>query len=227
MEQLTFELAPAGPPAFDNFVTGRNDELLARLRALAAGEVRETVVLLWGPPGSGRTHLVRSTIAAAEAGGRPVRFGLPGDAPDDPPGPGALVAVDDVDTADAEAQARLFTLFNRLAETGGQLLAAASSPPARLGLRDDLRTRLGWGLAYEVLPLSDADKPEALARHARDRGFKLSKEVIDYLLVHGRRDMPSLVATLAALDRHSLSTKRPITVPLLRAWLQQDPPLEP
>ena len=55
-----------------------------------------------------------------------------------------------------------------------------------------------------------------------ERGFRLSDDVIGYLLAHGRRDMPTLVATLAALDRHSLATQRPITVPLLRDWLQHD-----
>ncbi len=94
-------------------------------------------------------------------------------------------------------------------------------PPARLPLRDDLRTRLGWGLVYEVVPLADADKPAALAAYARARGFALSADVIAYLLAHGRRDMPTLVATLAALDRHSLATKRPITVPPAGEWLQR------
>jgi DnaA family protein len=60
-----------------------------------------------------------------------------------------------------------------------------------------------------------------LAAYARGRGFELSAEVIDYLLRHGRRDMPSLLAALAALDRFSLAAKRPITVPLLREWLQE------
>jgi DnaA family protein len=127
--------------------------------------------------------------------------------------------VDDVDQAGESAQARLFTLYNRLSERGGHLLAAAAAPPARLALREDLRSRLGWGLAYEVLPLRDADKPEALARYARERGFRLGEDVIAYLLAHGRRDMPALVATLAALDRRSLAAKRPVTIPLLREWL--------
>src|SRR5690606_18286316 len=98
----------------------------------------------------------------------------------------------------------------------------------RLALRDDLRTRLAWGLAYEIVPLADADKPAALAAYARARGFALAGEVIAYLLAHGRRDMRSLVATLAALDRRSLALKRPVTVPLLREWMQRtldpDPP---
>jgi hypothetical protein len=34
--------------------------------------------------------------------------------------------------------------------------------------------------------------------------------------------MTTLCGTLAALDRHSLSTKRAVTVPLLREWLQRE-----
>ena len=88
-------------------------------------------------------------------------------------------------------------------------------------LRDDVRSRLGWGLVYEVLALADEDKPMALATYARSRGFVLGDDVIAYLLAHGRRDMTTLMATLAALDRHSLATKRPITTPLLKDWLQR------
>jgi len=96
-----------------------------------------------------------------------------------------------------------------------------------MALRDDLRTRLGWGLIFEIQPLGDADKPAALTAYARQRGFGLSDDVIAYLLAHGRRDMPSLVATLAALDRHSLAVKRAVTVPLLREWLQREMGLGP
>jgi DnaA family protein len=51
--------------------------------------------------------------------------------------------------------------------------------------------------------------------------LQLSSDVSEYLLHHGRRDLPSLLATLAALDRASLASKRPITVPLLKAWLKR------
>jgi DnaA-homolog protein len=225
MEQLTLELAAPEPPSFANFLPGRNAEVVASLIRLAAGELRETGLLIWGGPGSGRTHLLTATVAAAR-GRRPTAFyASPGAAPAEPPDAGALVAVDDADRADRDAQGRLFTLFNRLQATGGQLVAAAAEPPGRLPLRDDLRTRLGWGLVYELLPLGDADKPAALARYADERGFRLSDDVIAYLLAHGRRDMTTLVATLAALDRYSLSAKRPITVPLLRTWLQREIPL--
>jgi len=225
MEQLTFELAAAEPPTFANFLAGRNVEAVAALAQLARREIHETGVVVWGAAGSGRTHLLRAVVAAARPHGAADYYSDPSHVAGESPVPGALIAIDDVDTADAEAQGRLFTLFNRLQATGGHLLAAAAAPPGRLPLRDDLRTRLGWGLTYEIEPLADADKSAALAGYARDRGFRLGDEVIGYLLAHGRRDMTTLVATLAALDRYSLSTKRPITVPLLREWLQREIPL--
>jgi DnaA-homolog protein len=70
--------------------------------------------------------------------------------------------------------------------------------------------------------LTDADKPAALAAYAREQGFHLTNEVIDFLLTRGRRDMGALLSTLRALDRYSLSTKRPVTIPLVKELLQPD-----
>ena len=161
-----------------------------------------------------RTAAGRSAVYAAEPGSRsrtPRRWRAR-----------TLVAVDRVEAADADAQARLFTLYNALRAAGGALLVAAGAAPATLPLRDDLRSRLGWGLVFEVLPLADDEKPAALVAWARLRGLTLSDDVVAYLLAHGRRDMASLLATLTALDRHSLATRRSITVPLVRDWLQRD-----
>jgi DnaA family protein len=224
-EQLVFELAPPEPPAFANFVTGRNAEALAALAALASGHGREPGVVLWGANGVGKTHLLRATVAAAAAAGRAAVYAAePGALASDPQvlARSALVAVDRVEAAGADAQARLFTLYNALRAAGGALLVAADAAPARLPLRDDLRSRLGWGLVFEVLPLADEEKPAALVAWARLRGLALSDDVVAYLLAHGRRDMASLLATLTALDRHSLATRRAITVPLVRDWLQRD-----
>ena len=223
MEQLIFELAIPQPPSFANYLPGPNREAVVALSRFASGGASETGLVLWGPPGVGKTHLLHAAATAAD-GRRPVLFCAdPGALPDEPPSPAALVLVDDVDRADASTQGRLFTLYNTLKSHGGSLVATAALPPARMALRDDVRSRLGWGLVYEVLPLADEDKPAALATYARSRGFALADDVIAYLLAHGRRDMTSLMTTLAALDRHSLASKRPITAPLLREWLQRGP----
>jgi len=227
-EQLVFDLAAPEAPSFANFVAGRNAEAVEALRRAAEGGLAETGIVVWGARGAGKSHLLAATCAAARAAGRTAFHCA--DATTWPASvePLTLLAIDDIGRADAAAQARLFSLYNALKERGGTLVAASDVPPARLPFRDDVRTRLAWGLAYEIVPLADADKPVALAAYARSRGFALDDEVIAYLLAHGRRDMGSLVAALAALDRRSLAQKRPVTVPLLREWLQRsldpDPP---
>jgi DnaA family protein len=222
LEQLVFELAPPEPPRLSNFLPGRNRELVAALTRFASGAGSDPGFLIWGASGAGKTHLLRAAVALATERGVEAQFcGEPAGVDADPARVSAvLVAVDRIDEADAAAAGRVFTLYNALKERGGRLVVASRVPLATLPLREDLRTRLGWGLVYEAVPLADDEKPEALATYARQRGFDLSAEVIDYLLRHGRRDMASLLAALAALDRLSLAAKRPITVPLLRDWLQ-------
>jgi DnaA family protein len=226
MEQLVFELAAPEPPSFENFVPGPNAEVVAAVARFALADGSETGLYVWGASGVGKTHLLKAAVAAAAArGSLAVYLADPAGLVSgtlDPAGAQGLIAVDAVDTAGLAAQAALFTLYNTLKANGGRLVAAGQLPLAALPVRADLRTRLGWGLVYEVVPLADPDKLAALADYARRRGFALPEDVIRYLLAHGRRDMTTLCATLAALDRHSLATKRAITVPLLRDWLQRE-----
>lgn len=220
MRQLALGIAEPPAPSFDNFVTGRNDELLAALHAQCLPQPVERMIYCWGETGSGRTHLLQAAAQHALAMGR--RSTWFSETVTDA---SALVLVDDVERLDAAAQARLFGLYNELREGGGCLLAAGSAAPAHLPLRPDLLTRLAWGLVYQVHALTDQEKVAALERHAQARALRLPAEVSAYLLRHGRRDMRSLMATLDALDRHSLETKRPITLPLLRDLLQDAAPM--
>ena len=132
--------------------------------------------------------------------------------------------VDDVERLDDDAQIGLFDLYNRMRDSGGMLLVSGTQSPLHLQLRDDLRTRLGWGLVYQVHGLSDAEKAQALVQHAHMRGFALPPEVTQYLLRHGRRDLPSLMAALDALDEHTLRLHRAPSVPLLKEVLHQTTP---
>jgi len=227
VEQLVFELAVPEPPSFSNFLAGRNAELVDALSAFVTGG-RDTGMLIWGGPGVGKTHLARAALALALERGFGARmFGHPSEIDDDAlasvhGSDEQVIVIDGIDLANDTEAGRLFTLYNAVKEGHGRLITTSRTPLAALPLREDLRTRLGWGLVYELLPLEDDAKPAALVAYARGRGIVLSAEVIEYLLRHGRRDMPSLLATLAALDRQSLATKRPITVPLLKAWLQRE-----
>lgn len=219
VEQLVLELAPAPPPTYANFVAGRNGEALGALIALGRRNADERFVYLWGESGGGRTHLLLATVAAARDAGMKAHYVAAEDWPGTAFAADALLAADDVDRLDAASQVALFDAFNRLRAGGGRLLAAGSAAPRDLALRDDLRTRLGWGLAFQVHPLLDAEKSEAMRARARSRGMELGDEMIDYLLARLPRDMGALAAVVDALDRYSLARKRPLTIALAREAL--------
>ncbi|MFO7188936.1 MAG: DnaA/Hda family protein [Pseudomonadota bacterium] len=205
MKQLLLELAPRPEPTLDNYVAGRNGAALAALRALADAPEAGAVVYLYGETGAGKSHLVHAVAEAWRRRGRP---------------PAHFLAVDDAHRLDEAAQGALFDAFNEARAAGGAILAAGDSRPRELRVREDLRTRLASGLAFQLHPLSDEEKATALRQRAGELGMRLPDEVIAYLLTHLRRDMPTLIAVLEAIDRYSLTAKRPVTLPLIREALQ-------
>lgn len=229
MKQLALDFAVPQQPTLDNFVAGRNGELLENLRRLAVRHAHEHYLYVWGRPGSGRSHLLRGTVTELQRTGASAVYIAckAGTRFDEGLDRMTCVALDDVDRLDDEGQIAAFDLYNALREHNGALLASAAAPPVQLKLREDLVTRLAWGLVYQVHGLTDEDKTRALADHAATRGFRLAPEVSEFLLTRARRDLPTLLAALEALDRYSLETKRPVTVPLARELMHagemQDP----
>jgi DnaA family protein len=224
MKQLALDFASPPRPTLDNFIASRNGELLGNLRQLAARQARERFLTIWGRPGCGRSHLLKAVVAELQRMGAAAvyiacrsdtRFGEGLKRMD-------CVAIDDVERLDDEGQISAFDLYNALRENNGALAASAAAPPVQLTLRADLVTRLAWGLVYQLHGLTDESKAQALSEHAARRGFRLPREVCDYLLTRSQRDLPSLLATLEALDRYSLETRRPVTVPLARELLHSD-----
>ena len=200
MQQLPLGISAPAQPSFDNFVAGRNAEALARVRELAEGALREHIVYLWGDAGSGRTHLLRAAVQRNAS----------------------LVVVDDVQLLDGGGQHALFVAINEARDTGPGVLVAGDKPPAQLDLREDLRTRLAWGLVYELRPLGDEDKARHLKAVAAARGLQLSDDIVAYLLTRLPRDMRSLQSIMEVLDQYSLMRKRPLTLPLVREALAQE-----
>lgn len=220
MRQLLLDWGAARPQTLDNFVVGSNQELAALLRPVAASASlgsNHALLLIWGEAGSGKSHLLKAlssnTSAQLLTPASPLNaFGWSTNH--------SLYLIDDCDQLNPEQQHALFNLINQVRENNGTLIASAKQAPLQLALREDLRTRLGWGLVYQVHGLSDEEKMDALTKSATARGLSLSAGVLPYLLTHFRRDMQSLSTILDALDRYSLETQRPITLPLLRELLQ-------
>ncbi len=202
MKQLLLDIQPLAPATLDNFIAGSNEEALHSLKMAIDGANEARFIYLWGAPGSGKSHLLQACNDLA----------LNRDLP--------LSVVDDVHTLDNEAQIELFNYFNQLRASGGILITSGNAAPTQMGLREDLATRLAWGLVYQLHPLSDEEKAKALKTHAKERGIKLPDEVVDYCLRYLRRDLPTLMAVLNALDKWSLTEKKPVTVPMLKKLLQ-------
>ncbi len=220
MTQLTLDLHIPAAPSLANFVAGRNADCLALMHRIADGDRARRFVHLWGARGSGCSHLLRGVCAEAP-GARAIAADDPVAAfafePDVP-----VYAVDDAQALGPAQQEALFHLFNRLqAAPHAALVVAADAPPRGLPLREDLRTRLGLALVFEVHPLSDEDKAQALRLEAARRGVNVAADVIPWMLAHQSRDMRALQALFDALDRHAYRTRRPITLPLLRALLRE------
>lgn len=215
MNQLLLDITPDWWPTFDNFVAGGNAELLSVLHQALSGESTDRCVYVWGVAGSGKSHLLQACVGVAQNAHLNAIY-----AQGYVPEPAEVVAVDDADTLDEAGQVELFNLYNRMRDSGGMLLVSGLNSPLHLNVRADLRTRLGWGLVYQVQGLSDEEKALALIGHAQGRGFALAPEVVQYLLRHGRRDLPSLLVVLDALDEHSLRLHRAPSIPLLKEVMQ-------
>lgn len=208
--QFALELLAPRAPSLGNFVAGPNGAALEALRSArdaAAGAAQ--FLHLWGPPGSGRSHLLQALCPGQE--------GVPAFEPGR-----RLYCADDVHLLDAGAQARLFALQNEIrAHEGTVLVTAADAPPAALALREDVRSRLGWGLVFHLRPIPEEDEARALLEHARSRGARVDEELVPWMLTRLPRDMRTLVSVIEALDAYALERRRALTVPLLREWLQQ------
>ncbi|RZL03169.1 MAG: DnaA regulatory inactivator Hda [Rubrivivax sp.] len=231
MRQIPLDLGPVSMPGLDEFILEEGgQQAVAWLRAWppSAGQARVPVAYFWGPSGSGKTHLLRAMVPRALAAGHHVMWVSAqgcqmwdADAPEAP----TLALIDDCERLDGHLQHLAFNLFIESASVSADgagplsIIAAGSMPPVDLPVRDDLRTRLGWGLVFALAPLSEAGVRQALRDEAARRGIDLDDGVVSYLLVRYSRDLAFLAGLLDRLDRFALAEHRTVTVPLLKQML--------
>ncbi|HBF51337.1 DnaA regulatory inactivator Hda [Massilia sp. YIM B02769] len=222
MKQLVLDLGAEHPAqSLDTFQVGANAELTHLMHQFAQRASREHFAYLWGDTGAGKTHLLQGLAAT------PASRYIAADAPSEEfvfTPEITLYLLDDCNLLSPQAQIDAFALFNQIREHGAYMVSTGPVPPAVLPVREDLRTRMGWGLIYLIHGLSDDEKIAALTQAAEARGLTLSASVLPYLLSHFKRDMRSLATMLDALDQYSLETQRPVTLPLLRDLLLQGTP---
>lgn len=220
MKQIPLDIGPATQPRFDTFLVGANAGTVQHLASLA---LPSAPVYLWGPAGSGKTHLLLALAARFQGAGQRVGWFDAGIAVPWTLAPDwSMVVVDCCEALDAHAQHAAFSLFVDATTHGVQFAAAGRLPPVDLPLRDDLRTRLAWGHVFAVQPLGEAETRAVLRRDADRRGIFLSDEVMDYVLTRFPRDLAHLMRLLDRLDEFGLANGRRITVPLVRKMLAEE-----
>ncbi len=241
-KQFALDLSHTPKASLENYLPGKDLALISTLQDLSQSWHRQSQMIpsnplnqrwiyWWGPEGSGRTHLLAALRNAAAATGidyfslEPLeptswvrleeKMGalIESDAP-------SVITVDDVDRLDDRLVGALFRILNGVqASKSIYIFMTGKAAPAALEIREDLRTRLGWGLVFQTELLDDDAKIQALEQAAQARGLVLSPDVLPWLLSRFYRDMPNLMALIDALDAYSLETKRAVTLPLVRELL--------
>jgi len=208
---------------FASFLPGAaNAPLLAYVQQFASN--KDPFCVLWGQPGSGKTHLLQALCQAAPSAlylplkqlkdyGPEVLDGLAGQ---------PLLVLDDLDVVVGERawEERLFQLCNTALTSQGKVCCASTRSPAALTFTlADLRSRLQLAVTFEVQPIDEATRAILLQQLAKRRGMELKSDVAEYLLSRHQRDLPALIAVLDQLDRSSLAERRRLTIPFIKDQL--------
>ena len=208
-EQILLDLIEPEAPTLENFVAGDNAELIAALKMCRAGAGPQ-FIYIWGPEGSGRTHLLRALTPQQ-------RWRVP-----EFDEFTNLYTVDNVGQLDDEDLDKLFHLMNAVrSHPQTRLVAAGSVPVAQLSIREDICTRLSWGLVYRLRFLPETAARDEFVRRAQARGITISPDQARWVIERCPRDMRALRQFLDTIDRRGLQEKRRVTTALLQSCLQQ------
>lgn len=224
MQQLVLDMGLPAGPSLQNFSAGANEAALAHLKLWLgpAGTPRRSPVptYLWGGNACGKTHLLKAMGEALQEQGARVGWLDAGvQVTPEFDESWACVLMDDVHAYSTAQQQLAFNWFVHAQTLQMAVLASGSLPPADLKLRDDLRTRLGGGHVFVLQALSEPERRAVLRQAADERGIALSGEVMDYMLTRFSRDLGSLMELLKLMDGYALQTRRAITIPLIKAMM--------
>jgi len=212
---------------FDNFyVNEANKQLVTFLKTFSQPSNAEQCCYIHGPISSGRSHLLQAMCHLVQPHSSVIYLAM-GEVVDYPAQEVLdslegcdLVCLDDLQAVigDSQWEEQLFHLFNRLRAAGTSLLLAANEAPNHLtvGL-PDLKSRLAWGVVYQVQPLNDDDKQQLLQLRAKRRGLELPDEVAQYIVQRSSRTPKDLIDLLDKLDRAALAAQRRLTIPFVKS----------
>jgi len=225
--QIPLHLTPQELYQLDNFYFGQTELRTAVMSFCQLADV--PFLFLWGDHGAGKTHLALAIAEQAQANNRKMLY-LPLADLVKTASPAVLQDVEELDllcldefeavAGIAEWEEALFHCFNRIQQSGCQLLVAARDNPAALKLSlADLRSRMATGLIYQLDTLNDNAKQKVMMVQSQARGLEMTNDVAQYLLRHHSRDLNTLIMMLQTLDKASMAAQRRLTIPFVRQVL--------
>ena len=198
-----------------------NDAAVEWLLAREPDEWSSHALVLWGPDGSGKTHLLNiwaEKMAAAFITPKEeyVAKVLEGQG-------AAAYVLDDADDALAGrrvAQEWMQHFYNATKETSVPFLIAARQPPMQWGLEiRDIETRLKSCQAVEMAQPDDDLMRGLLLKLFADRQIMVASGVVEFLASRLDRTGAAVIAAVEALDEASLESKRKISIPFAQRVL--------
>jgi DnaA-homolog protein len=231
--QLSLNVHLNDDATFENYFAAENSSnylALQAVKSLVSNVVTDPFVYVWGPEGVGVSHLLQATCHAASTSNLRSQYlpleelaGFAADQLLDGLEQLDLVCLDGVQHVMGQPgwDHALFHLYNRLRDNPKcRLLVSADCAPRDLGSGlPDLVSRMGWGIAFHLQPLSDDDKMNALKLRAHARGIELTDDVLAFIIHRASRDMAELFEYLQRLDTLSLAEKRRVTIPFIKEAL--------
>jgi DnaA family protein len=224
--QLSLEVQLRDDATLENYMAPPAVQPLVGALAQQLEPAGESMIFLYGPAGCGKSHLLQAGCHLA--GNRALYLPLADlghYAPEDVlQGVEALdlVCLDDLHcvVGDQRWELALFNLYNRAQQDNCKLLLAADAAPRALAVElADLRSRLSWGIVYQLAQADDEGKAEILRYRASRRGLLLPAEVARYIVNRAPRAMQPLLDLLDVLDKTSLAQQRALSIPFVKQVL--------
>lgn len=217
---------------FDNFVVGNSNQL-AHAAALAVSKHpggAYNPLFLYGSAGLGKTHLMKAIgreielntdkkalyvttetftneFIAAVSANRTHRFKEQYRKVD-------VLMLDDVQfmAGKERTQEEFFHTFNAIRDNGGQVIMTSDRPPKAIPtLEDRLQSRLVGGMITDVGPPELETRTAILRTKAKERGYNVPDEVIDYIAKQVQQNVRELEGALIRIVAHAELTKVPLS----------------